>query len=393
VAIELITGLPGNAKTLHALELVIKRSTAENRPVFYAGLKEFQEGDPRLNGISWQEFDPLTWHENVPSGAICLIDESQKFFRSRSLGSVPPKYVTELEEHRHKGLDFYMITQHPSFVDPAVRKLTQAHRHMMRIFGMEASTVHFWPTGVKENCEKAGSRSDSEKSKWGFNKGLYGLYKSADVHTMKRRIPGRVKMLGVILLLLAAAIYYMVGFIGKKTGVVQNPTVSASAAGTPGLPPQSGIQPAGTVQKVFDPLEDAKHFVQMETPRVAGLTHTAPKYDEITKPTRAPVPAACIQIGSAASGKTPRCKCYSQSGTPMNIEFDMCINIAQNGYFLDFDPEQGRAAAAKAENGRAVLSNRPDSPAPVRADVPTVVAFAPVPDSVPHVAGIGGSPK
>lgn len=376
MAITLTTGLPGNAKTLNVLELVIKKSTEENRAVYYAGLKEFLKGDPRLNGIEWNEFDPLTWHETLPSGAICVIDEAQKFFRSRSLGSVPPKYVTELEEHRHKGLDFFMITQHPSFIDPAVRKLTQTHRHMMRIFGMEASTIHMWPTGVKENCEKAGSRSDSEKTRWAFAKNLYGLYKSADVHTVKRSIPGRIKMLAVLAVLLAGAIYYMATFIGKKTGMAPVPAGAVATASGTAQAPQSGVQPSGTVQKAFDPLEDARHYVEQETPRVAGLTHTAPKYDEITKPTRAPVPAACIQIGSASSGKAPRCKCYTQTGTPMAIEYNMCINIAQNGYFLDFDPEQGKAREERAEQARQVLSNRPDTPPPSRTEMSQVVSFS-----------------
>lgn len=376
MAIELITGLPGNAKTLHALELVINRSAAENRPVFYAGLKEFQEDDPRLKGICWTEFDPLTWHENVPSGAICLIDESQKFFRSRSLGAVPPKYVTELEEHRHKGLDFYLITQHPSFVDPAVRKLTQHHRHMMRIFGMEASTIHFWPTGVKENCEKAGSRSDSEKSKWGFKKELYGLYKSADVHTMKRRIPGRIKMLGVLALLMGGVFWYMSGFIAKKTGITSDPATASSSA--PASVSQSMAQPAGSVQAAFDPVADARHYVQQETPRVVGLPHTAPKYDQLTVPTRVPVPNICIQIGSVSSGKTPRCKCYTQQGTPMEIEYNMCINIARNGFFRDFDPDPSKDPE-KADRSREVLANRPDAPLDNR-PASQVVAFAAQPN-------------
>lgn len=373
MAITLTTGLPGNAKTLNVIELVIKQSTEEQRPVFYAGLKEFLKDDPRLNGVTWTEFDPLTWHETLPSGAIALIDEGQKFFRNRSLGTVPPKYVTELEEHRHKGLDFHIITQHPSFIDPAVRKLTQTHRHMMRIFGMEASTIHVWPTGVKENCEKAGSRNDSEKTRWAFNKALYGLYKSADVHTVKRRIPGRIKMLGVLAVLLGGAVWYMADFIGKKTGVVESsPAVAGQVAAMPVV--SGGVQPAGSVHASFDPMEDARQFVQRETPRIAGLPHTAPKYDPLTVPTRVPVPAACIQIGSLSSGKAPRCKCYTQKGTPMDVEYNMCISIAQNGYFLDFDPEQGREAERRAEQGRQVLSGLPDAPVDGRSAAP-VIAF------------------
>jgi hypothetical protein len=69
-----------------------------------------------------------------------------------------------------------------------------------------------------------------------------------------------------------------------------------------------------------------------------------------------PVPAACIQIGSVHDGREIRCKCYSQDGTPMNLEFNMCIKIAQEGVFLDFNPDpnkqsQGAVAASEASVG------------------------------------------
>jgi len=335
--IDLLTGLPGNAKTLHGLELMIARATAEQRPVYYSGLKEFKSDDPRLNGTQWIEFDPLKWHTDVPSGSLIFIDECQKIFRNRSMGANPPAHVTELEEHRHKGLDFLLISQHPSLVDPAIRRLTQTHRHMVRIFGMEASTVHKW-NGTKDNCDK--SRADSEKTKWSFNKKLYGLYKSADAHTMKRSIPFRVKMLLFVPVILIAAGYYVYSMVAKKTAPVVAPTAVATAVG-PG--PIGAIAPVAK----FDPVVDAVAYVNQVTPRVAGLPHTAPKYDELTKPVRVPVPAACIQRG------LDQCKCLTQQGTPMEVEFNMCVQFARNGWFQDFNDE-AKPVAAHPEQDRAV---------------------------------------
>jgi zona occludens toxin len=354
--IDLLTGLPGNAKTLFGLELWIARAASENRPVYFSGLKEFIVGDPRLKGTEWIEFDPLKWHTDVPSGALIFIDEGQKIFRNRSLGAVPPLHVTELEEHRHKGLDFLIITQHPSLIDPAIRRLTQTHRHMVRVWGMEASTVHLW-NGAKDNCDK--SRVDSEKTKWGFNKALYGLYKSADAHTMKRSIPMRVKLLLCVPILLLAGGWYVAKVVTKKPAVVQ-----VGAGVSPGQPGQL----AGPQAARFDPIADAKQYVNMNTPRIVGLPQTAPKYDELTKPVRVPVPAACIQVG------TSKCKCYSQQGTPMSIEFNMCISFAQNGFFQDFDPEKERIDRATAGRSEGVLANRPDAPLP--SHQPAVLSFS-----------------
>lgn len=378
MAIELITGLPGNAKTLLALERVIKRSSSENRPVYYAGVNGLVQDDPRLLGIPWTEFDALKWHEVVPTGAIIFIDEGQQIFRSRSMGAVPPKHVTELETHRHKGLDFVITTQHPSLVDPAIRKLTQVHIHMVRISGFQMSTMHMWSSGVRDNCDKPGGRKDSEKTKWAFNKSLYGVYKSADVHTMKAKIPGRAKFLAALVVVFGLMIWWMVGFMAKKTGAAESAQVaSSSSSSTPNPFTPGQVQPVGSVHAAFDPVQDARRYVQQETPRVVGLVHTAPKYDEITKPTRAPVPAACIQIGSLSSGKTPGCKCYSQSGTPMPVEYNMCISIANNGYFLDFNPEGGGGRALEGQQGAAAAPGR-DVVASVAPS--QVLSFAHVPE-------------
>lgn len=369
MAINLVTGLPGNAKTLFTIQSVIAQAKAENRPVFYAGLKGFKADDPRLEGTSWTEFEPEKWHEQLPSGAIALIDEAQKVFRSRTLGAVPPKHVTELEEHRHKGLDFWMITQHPGLIDPAIRKLTQVHRHMMRIWGMEASTVHKWSGEVRDNCDKPAGRRDSEKVKWAFAKKLYGLYHSADAHTMKRTIPARVKVLFVLCALFVCALYYMGVFLkGKLDPATEaGEVVGQKQPGHADNPLQAGPVPVSRGEReAFDPMADAQHYVAMQTPRVEGLPHTAPKYDRLTEPTRVPVPSACIQIGVARAGKSPpRCRCYTQAGTPMEVEYNMCISIANHGYFLDFDAEQQRAD--RAERGQQVLSRVPDTPPPVRA--------------------------
>lgn len=347
--IELITGLPGNGKTLFTISHVRAQAEKENRAVFYHGIPELT--------LPWEKLDdPKNW-ASVPPGSIVVIDEAQKTFRNRSLGSAPPAFVTDLETHRHLGIDLVLITQHPSLIDPAVRRLSGRHRHMVRIWGMEASTVHKWDS-VKDNCDK--SRNDSEKSKWGFDKSIYSLYKSAEQHTMKRSIPGRVKLLLAVPVLLIAAIWYVVTVVGKKTPV-------APPGGVPGQV-AAAAAPGVSQVPVFDPVADAKHFIDMSTPRIAGLEHTAPKYDELTKPVRVPVPSMCIQLNSRKE-----CRCYSQQGTPLPVEFNMCVSFAQNGFFQEFDSEKEKPVKAASSLPSPTL-------APSQAAA-QVLAFAPVAES------------
>lgn len=370
--IDLLTGLPGNAKTLFGLERWIQRASLENRPVYYSGLKEFKDDDPRLKGTQWIELDPVRWHLDVPPGSLVFIDEGQKIFRNRSLGAQPPLHVTELEEHRHKGLDFLIITQHPSLIDPAIRRLTQTHLHMVRIFGMEASTVHKW-NGTKDNCDK--SRSDSEKTKWAFNKSLYGLYKSADVHTMKRTIPFRVKMLLSIPFLLVG-LGYSAYTILKRPNSLPSPVISTSSHIAPGAI-DSAAAPLGVAR--FDPIVSAQDFQNRSIPRISGLEHTAPKYDELTKPVRVPVPAACIIVGSD-------CRCLSQQGTPLNVQLSMCIQFVEKGWFQEFDSDPKLADNQPRSDSSHGL---PSTPSP---SSPQVVAFDSVSAS-PKPSAPKSSPK
>lgn len=380
--IDLITGLPGNAKTLFALQLLIDRATKEQRPVYYDGLKEFKADDPRLNGTSWIQFDSSKWHDEVPNGSLIFVDEAQKIFRARNMGATPPKYVTELEEHRHRGIDFVMVTQHPRLIDPAVKVLTQTHRHMVRIEGWEMSTVHRWES-IKADPEKPTSRKDSEKTKWSFAKDLYGLYKSADEHTFKKRIPPRLKMLVGLAVVFVALVAFMVYFLKKKVST-SDPAPAAISATSPGAQ-RNGVNvadvlPPGDRPQTVDPIEDAKAFAASYTPRVEGLPHTAPRYDAITVPVRAPVPAMCVQVGTVKRQGGPDCRCYSQDGTAMHVGFNMCMEFANDGRFQDFEPDPGKRQE-RVERSQAVLAAREE---PGYSD--RVVSFPGVPD-VPQIQG------
>lgn len=353
--IELITGLPGNGKTLYTISYVKAKAEKENRAVFYNGIPELT--------LNWQKLDdPREWMK-CPPGSIIVLDEAQQTFRNRTMGSVPPDFVQALETHRHMGIDLVMITQHPSLIDPAVRRLAGSHRHMVRIWGMEASTVHQWAS-VKDNCDK--SRADSEKKKWAFDKSVYGYYKSAEVHTMKRTIPARVKLLGLLLVVFALAVWQVVSFIGKKTNgpeLAKAPGAAASAV-TGGASPVAAVQPR--ISAPPDPLVDAQAYVFKETPRVVGLPQTAPKYDDLTTPTTVPVPAMCFVKGDVATGRNVSCRCMTQQATPMDVPFNMCMSFALNGYFQDFDVEAERKNAATREQSAKVLETSPVGRDPYR---------------------------
>lgn len=326
-----ITGLPGNGKTLYAIKYVKEWSERENRPVFYSGIPELK--------LPWTEVEPEKWFD-CPPNSIILIDEAQRVFRPRSMGKDVPEHVMRLETHRHQGLDVVLITQHPLLMDTAVRRLVGKHLHVVRKWGTEAATVHEWPQ-VRENCDKPAGRKDSIKHAWKYDKSVYGFYKSAEVHTVKRNIPMRVYILFALPLVLAALIGYVWKFTDKKmSGTIS--AVESSRSASSGTVANLGA-PAPARMGYENALADAKQYVYERTPRVVGLPQTAPRYDEVTQPVMAPLPAACVASAS-------RCRCYTQQGTVLDTPEDMCREIVVSGYFVDFD-DSGRRRGGEDRQG------------------------------------------
>lgn len=359
--INLHTGLPGNGKTLYTIGWVREWAKRENRPVFYSGVKLTDKGQQDLG---WQEIDAEKWAE-CPPGSIILIDEAQRVFRPRGNGAVVPAHVAALETHRHSGVDLVLITQHPMLIDNAVRRLAGKHRHMMRVFGMQAVKVHEWDA-VRVDCEKPGRRGDSTEALWKYDKRLYELYQSAEVHTMKASVPARLWLLLALPFVVAALGWFAWTKLAKLTGKAEAAPPSEISA-----PAGKSLQVKKDDAKKLNPIEDLRQYVALSTPRVQGLPHTAPKYDQITQPTVAPVPAACIH-----SEKTDRCQCYSQQGTRLEVDRNICLDVAYNGFFEEFDPNGHQD---KRERAVAVL-DRPDGSLPLsRSDTrerPYVVSFS-----------------
>lgn len=369
--ITLGTGLPGNGKTLFMLWYIKAKADRERREVFYHNVKDLNAEKVG----NWQTFDPTKWMD-LPHGSIILIDECQEIFPKKPNGAQLPAFYEELAKHRHKGFDIFLITQHPTLIDNFVRRLVGQHFHSVRKFGLQRASIYEW-SAVSPSPENPSSQKSAVVLKWAFPKEVFGWYKSAEVHTVKRSIPAKLIIACVFVVAVPAIGYYMLDRFqsrGKVEAVAPAASPVAAGAGAPAAAAGDGGQ------KSFDPVADARQYMAMNTERLAGLPHTAPKYDQLTVPVRVPVPAACIQVGQAVRGKVS-CKCFTQQGTPMAVEFNMCVEFARNGYFQDFDADKDRQQDQKAAVGAQVLADRPDEPMRVDHAPARVLAFADVPNS------------
>lgn len=361
--ITIITGLPGNGKTLYALSYIKAYAETEGRDVYYSGISDLK--------LPWTEFKPEEWI-NLPTGAIVVIDEAQFVFAKRPNGSKLPEFYEKLATHRHKGLDIFIITQHPSLVDNFVRQLVGRHLHVIRKFGMSRATIYEW-SAANVSPQNASSHKNAITHKWTFPKAAYEYYKSAEVHTVKRKIPVTL-ILAVLFIVGMLAVAYYVFHRYQQRGIKHDDgpggAVSVAPAGAaPSGAGEGGVSHASYVNAV----SDAKQFIFERTPRLEGLPMTAPRYDEITKPTTAPVPAACL-------ADKVHCSCYSQQATPINVPDLLCRDIVAHGYFVDFDDKGGqnrqeRAPGAMRADAVVLNSNNMREKQTSKSSGPSVTSF------------------
>jgi len=358
--VTLVTGLQGNGKTLFTIDEVKKLAEKEARPVYYHGINNLM--------LPWTRLEkPEDWPD-VPPGSIVVLDEAQQAYRLRANGSAVPRHVAALETLRHNGISLFLITQHPMLIDTNARRLVGRHLHLVRKFGAQSSSLHEW-NAVRENCDKPAGRKDSIRKTFKFPKSVYGLYKSAEVHTVKRKIPAKV----VAIVPLALAAVVLLGYVGYQKVYRPMHGESDEAAAIKGLG-----RPAGAPGQIAygtegdrrsKPLTTAE-YIQSYTPRLPGMDYTAPAYDELTKPKRVPVPAACVTYRGG-------CKCYTQQGTRLPVGPDQCGQIVETGFFMAFDPD-GERGQQQPVKPVAVDPTPAPRPEPVAAPAPSpVVVVAP----------------
>ena len=318
--LHIVSGANGAGKTLNTLKWVRERQLKENRPVCHNGRFEPIEGGELAD---WKKIDFKDW-QNEPDGTIFLIDEAHNDLPNRSAGSVVPDAVKMLAEHRRRGFDFYLVTQHPQNLDSFVRRLVGPpgwHRHLKRSFGADLVSVLEWPA-VNPNCEKDGSGKTGTVTMVPFPKEVYKWYKSASLHTGKKRIPSKVWVflacLVAIPILIWLASSQLMAKSQKPNSAQGGQNSAASASSAPSQP---------TVLT-------AAQYIETRISRLPDFPHTAPAYDEVTRPKQAPYPAACVQMRDV-------CKCYSQQATVLHVSAMVCLQIVKNGYFVDWqEPTQ-----------------------------------------------------
>lgn len=353
--IYLTTGGNGAGKTLFTLKDVRDQQLKENRPVYFHGFTANQI----LLDWGWKEFDPKKW-QDLPDGSVCVFDECQNEFPAKIQGELPD-YINAVAQFRRKrGFDFWMITPHPSLIHVNVRRLIESpswHRHFKRSFGADmVSELRF--NHAEMSCEKPNAGKSGQVSMRAYPKEVYDWYKSASLHTGKRKLPKQLWIFLACIVVIPVLIYFVWQHFLNMGKVATDP------AAKPGEAMQATAAGGAPVSKHMTITE----YLETRKPRIADLPHTAPMYDEVTKPVTAPYPAACVQDAK-------RCLCYTQQGTLMRTSGETCQQIVKYGYFMDWDDGRNKQGAAQPALQKPQQQQPSYRPQPAYEPSPELVGF------------------
>jgi zona occludens toxin len=281
--ITLITGAPGAGKSNALVALLAE--IGKDRPLYCFGIPELKVPHEDLA-------DPTTWPDTVPDGSAIILDEVQNVWRPRGPGQKVPEHVSKLETHRHRGLDFYIITQGPNLVDSNVRALVGRHVHL-RDLGILGRWWYEWPE-CADNCRTSWKNAPIKK-RYRLDKEAQKKYKSASIHVKPiRSVPWMLAVM--VLALVAVAVLAWKGY-GVVTGKMA-PAKPAQVA------PIAGSSTSSTKQAEAAPhIDDRVDWI----PRVSGRPESAPAYDKLRIVVNMP-----RIVGGYIQGKTVYC--FDQQG-------------------------------------------------------------------------------
>jgi len=316
----LVTGTPGAGKTQYTLKQVTQDEHFKNRDVYTYGI-------PGLSAdLGWHELtDPEKWDQEVSNGSVVIIDEAHAVFPRLKVGSQKPKHFEPLSTHRHRGLDVFVITQYPNDLDIYVRGRVGWHYHLKRKMGMEASIIHKANEAFYPGDKEAMGKCQTEIYK--FDKKTWELYDSATVHNVQKKFPKKLLWLPVGVIVAVACIGFayktLAGMIQtdpqKQFEIVDHPTESIAEG-------QESVIP-----KIHMTAVDTATYLRQYVPRVEGQPWTAPRYDELMQPRRAPKPAGCIH-----NKHTNVCRCITRDGADLAVTREYCMGW-MSGKFKYFD--------------------------------------------------------
>jgi zona occludens toxin len=349
--ITLITGTPGAGKTAWTVQELTRLPSQRkvyihgipelklaHEPIYCtselcdlcAGVVHYVESEPVYNEQGeliqqgYEQFELVEkhgepvllveeWPEWATDGSLIVIDEVQRIWRPSNTGKLPDD-ISRLETHRHRGLDFWLISQGPHLFHSNIRLLIGRHIHLVAKWN--GRSEYEWP----ECRQNVTSRGDAVTRPYTLPKKVFGLYKSASLH-VKQTHRKPLAFYGLFACITALLI---LGYLSYKR--VSSHMEPAAVAQTSAQPAQAGGAGGGVAAAIVPGQARAKAGFPDFTPTVPGVPESAPAYSELVKVVAAPILSGCVQTKKD-------CKCYTQQATPYPTTQQYCQEVIKNHRF------------------------------------------------------------
>lgn len=305
--IRLITGNPGSGKSLRVVAELVEAAKLANRPIF-----------TNITGLKIPGVQELPEHADwtlLPDRSLVVFDECQDiedadgkkpYAATGSPGLSKDHRLANLRQHRKREFDLWFIAQHPSFVHHDIRKITDEHVHMLRVMGLNRSTVYTFTGSYCAKPEEPSERRRGDKEFWRYPRHVFGLYHSANGHHFKFKMPRKLAMVAVAVL---ATCFLAVYFLAGRAGLGDSSLLTDDRRG-------DALAASLPERRHGDPPSD--EFAWTDTPRVTPI-------------------AGCAVLSKS-------CRCWDTEGKQLALSQGRCLSVALEPLPLSF--VQGTASAA-----------------------------------------------
>jgi hypothetical protein len=340
----LISGQPGNGKTLRAMSMALE-FYEQNQQQVKEGKAQPRRFFTNIAGATAEEgSDAFPWMEKLPEhndwtqlpdGSFVIYDEAHSDGNTQGLerygrlfpstgkpGESDDPRIRAMSTHRHRGFDLVFVTQWPNKIHHQVRTLIGSHTHMNRSFGMQRAGVLTW-SRVQSDPYDEKVRDKAEEEIWSYPKALYSRYRSATLHTAshKFKVPKKVWQALSVTIVLILGVWMIYAFIIKPS-----PTPKKVEEGAGALPAAGALAPLGAGGPAARPLT-REEYIERHTPRIEFQPWSAPAFDD--RSVQSQPELYCMASGTTEQDTT--CTCVTEQGTKAKVRLPVCLAIARDG--------------------------------------------------------------
>lgn len=262
------------------------------------------------------------WRE-CPDGSLIVIDEVQLVEPYSDLKTKDNPIIQNLTVHRHRGFDFYFITQFPTLLHPTVKVLIGVHYHLTRPYGMKTVVYQY---GSAKDQPNALVNKMNRETKFFFNpqQRIFKLYKSTTINTHQKRFPKGIWFFVAWVVLAIAFFIYNIMFSEFNTKAFDDEVkIQETATQTPTDQLTKIVDSAMNPQSNQPQTDQQPQRIYPDQPQ----NQPNPLYQKYLQPYTVEINNDPVLIPTSIIAMGKNCKAYNKYGDLLNIPQNQCLEM------------------------------------------------------------------